>query len=284
MAKTIFEAYNGCKKELEAAGIEDFVFEAKQIIKHITGYNNMQILTKYNEKLTVFQENNLTAIIKQRIIRYPLQYIIGEWGFYGHKFYVGPGVLIPRSDTETVVDVCLEHIKKIEKPRILDLCAGSGCIGITLASEKSDAQAVLVEKYDEAARYIRKNIDLNKSDNVSIIIGDVLCGAASEGAYDLIVSNPPYIADADMKQLQPEVRFEPETALAGGRDGLDFYRAIIEKYSLSLSEGGMLVFEVGINQAQSVMLLLENAGFENISSKKDAGGVERVVFGTVKSI
>ena len=102
---TIFEAYNDCKKQLEKAGIEDYVFESKQIIKHVTGYTNAQILTKYTQLLTKFQQDNLTAIIKQRLIRYPLQYILRRWNFFGREFFVGPGVLIPRSDTETLIDV-----------------------------------------------------------------------------------------------------------------------------------------------------------------------------------
>ena len=119
----IFEAYNKTKKELEAAGIEDYVFEAKQIIKHITGFSNSEILMNYTNRLTEFQSNNLTAIIKQRAIRYPLQYIFGEWAFYGREFFVGPGVLVPRADTETLVGVCLRYLKNSENPAVLDLCA-----------------------------------------------------------------------------------------------------------------------------------------------------------------
>ena len=145
---TIFEAYNDCKKQLQAAGIEDYVFESKQIIKHITGYTNAQILTKYTQPLNEFQQNNLTAIIKQRLIRYPLQYIIGKWNFFGREFFVGPGVLIPRSDTETLIDVCLETVRSKTNPRVLDLCAGTGCIGITIKGECLPAEVTLVEKYD----------------------------------------------------------------------------------------------------------------------------------------
>ena len=155
---TIFEAYNDCKKQLQAAGVEDYVFEAKQIIKHVTGYSNAQILSKYNTPLTKFQQDNLTVIIKQRLIRYPLQYIIGKWNFFGREFFVGPGVLIPRSDTETLIDAALELVKETESPRVLDLCAGTGCIGITIAGEKPSAEVVLVEKYDEAMRYLNNNI------------------------------------------------------------------------------------------------------------------------------
>lgn len=277
---TIFESYNNCKKELEKAGIEDYVFESKQIIKHITGYSNAQILQKYTEQLTEFQENNLTVIIKQRLIRYPLQYILGRWNFFGREFFVGPGVLIPRSDTETVMDVCLEFIKGKEKTDVLDLCAGSGCIGITIKGECPKSQVTLVEKYDEAISYTQKNAKHNNID-VKIVKGDVLEGCECENKYDLIVSNPPYITAEDMKSLQPEVQFEPKTALDGGEDGLLFYRAITEKYKNSLKENGVLVFEVGINQSESVKEILRENGFKDISSRKDLNDIERVVFGTV---
>ena len=277
---TIFESYNNCKKELEKAGIEDYVFESKQIIKHITGYSNSQILQKYTEQLTEFQENNLTVIIKQRLIRYPLQYILGRWNFFGREFFVGPGVLIPRSDTETVMDVCLEFIKGKEKADVLDLCAGSGCIGITIKGECPKSQVTLVEKFDEAISYTQKNAKHNNID-VKIVKGDVLEGCECENKYDLIVSNPPYITAEDMKALQPEVQFEPKTALEGGEDGLLFYRAITEKYKNSLKENGVLVFEVGINQSESVKEILRENGFKDISSRKDLNDIERVVFGTV---
>ena len=280
---TIFESYNNCKRELEKAGIEDYVFESKQIIKHITGYSNAQILQKYTENLTEYQENNLTAIIKQRLVRYPLQYIIGKWNFFGREFFVGPGVLIPRSDTETLMDVCLEFLKTKENPEVIDLCAGTGCIGITLKGEIPTANVKMVEKFDEALFYTERNKGHNGVD-VNIVKGDVLEGAESEGKYDLIVSNPPYITDLDMKTLQPEVKFEPETALRGGEDGLVFYKSITEKYKASLKDGGMLAFEVGVNQAERVKQILIENGFKNVSTRKDLNDIERVVFGTVQIV
>ena len=284
MTDSIFEAYNKCKKELAAAGIEDCVFEAKQIIKHITGLTNAQILSSYTKKLTQFQQNNLTAIIKQRKVRYPLQYIIGKWSFYGREFTVGTGVLIPRADTETLIDEALLISKDMKSPKILDLCTGSGCIGITLAKEISDSNVTLLEKYPEASRYAYKNIIDNGAENVMLYEGDVLKGDKNEGEYDLIVSNPPYINGEDMKNLQPEVQFEPETALDGGEDGLVFYRAIIENYTKSIKKGGAFVFEVGIGQADDVAELLEAKGFKNIGKAKDLGGIDRVVFGTLEQV
>ena len=280
---TIFEAYNDCKKQLQTAGVEDYVFEAKQIIKHITGYTNAQILTKYTQPLTEFQQNNLTAIIKQRLIRYPLQYILGRWNFFGREYFVGPGVLIPRSDTETLIDVCLESVKQKQNPKVLDLCAGTGCIGITIKGEVPSCDVTLVEKYDEALSYLQKNQKLNDV-QVNIVQADVLKTEGADGKYDLIVSNPPYITDDDMLSLQPEVTFEPSTALAGGNDGLIFYRHIASEYKKYLNPDGVMAFEVGINQAEQVADIMKQNGFENVAVRKDYCDVDRVVFGTVKNV
>lgn len=274
---TIFEAYNYTKQKLKAAGISDNVYEAKIIIKHITGFDNTQILTEYTKELTEFQQNNLTAILRQREIRYPLQYILGEWAFYKYTFKVGVGVLVPRSDTEVLVEKCCEYLTDKQSPKILDLCAGSGCIGISLACDFPDSAVVLLEKYPEALRYIEQNIALNKAYNTLSIEGDIFKGDGGMQEYDLIVSNPPYIPPSEMEINSPETKFEPETALLGGEDGLDFYRAIVENYKNSLKVGGMLAFEVGINEAERVKSILTDAGFDKITVTKDFNDIERVV-------
>ncbi len=274
---TIFEAYNNTKRRLKDAGIEDNVFEAKIIIKHITGFNNNQILENYGNELNEFQENNLTAILRQREIRYPLQYILGEWDFYKYKFKVGVGVLIPRSDTEVLVEECAKFLQDKPSPKILDLCSGSGCIGISLAKDFPDSAVVMVEKYAEALRYIDQNIKLNGAENTLVLEGDIFEGTANSEKYDLIVSNPPYIPPCEMEITSPEVKFEPETALLGGEDGLDFYRAITKNYKNALNSGGMLAFEVGINEAEYVKSILTDGGFDNIEIVKDFNEIERVV-------
>ncbi len=282
MAQTLFEAYNSCKKRLAAAGIVDNVFEAKQIIKHITGFDNAQVLNMYNTPLTEYQQNMLTAIIHQREAHYPLQYIFGIWGFFGREFEVGTGVLIPRADTEVLVEKALAVIKEINSPCVLDLCAGSGCIGVSIAAERPDAAVTLIEKYELAAGFCACNIARHRTTNATLKMGDVLSGDGADGQYDLIVSNPPYITDKEMGELQREVTFEPETALAGGSDGLAFYRAIIEKYKNSLKESGVMMFEVGINEADSVAELMSEAGFAKIDFVRDLNNIRRVVFGTVE--
>lgn len=278
----IFEAYNSTKKALQKAGIEDYVFEAKQIIKHITGFSSSEILMNYTNALSEYQSNNLTAIIRQRELRYPLQYIFGEWSFYGRDFYVGPGVLVPRADTETVIEVCLDYLKDKKEPKILDLCAGSGCIGITLAKEIKDSTCLMAEKFPEAMRYAEKNIIRNKAENARVISGDIFEGAGNEDKYDLIVSNPPYIPEKDTETVSPETKYEPHTALYSGADGLEFYRAITENYKGSLKQNGMLCYEVGIGQANAVKEILKTAGFADIGTKKDLNGIERAVYANLK--
>lgn len=276
---TIFEAYNKAKKKLEDAGIRDNVFEAKEIIKHITGLNAAQILTNYTRVLTEFEETNYIAILKQREIRYPLQYIFGKWDFYGRSFYVGPGVLVPRPDTETVVEVGFEYLKEKEKPTVLDLCAGSGCIGITIAKEIPESSVIMAEKYDEALRYAVKNAEYNEAPNAVALKGDIFEGTFSEGSFDLIISNPPYIPEEEKRLMSPETKFEPETALMAEDKGLEFYKAITKNYYNSIKEGGMLCFEIGFSQGDAVSKILKDAGFKDVKVSKDLGGICRAVSG-----
>ncbi|MCQ2455090.1 MAG: peptide chain release factor N(5)-glutamine methyltransferase [Clostridia bacterium] len=277
---TIFSAYNDIKRQLKNAGIDEDIFEAKQIIKYVTGLSNEGILSNYQKELTSFEESNLSAIMKQRINRYPLQYILGRWSFYGREFKVGPGVLIPRQDTETVMEVVLEAIKDKDNPQVLDLCAGTGCIGITVACERPDSSVLLVEKYEEAAKYIKDNLKLAE-DGAKLLMGDIFETCGGDKKYDLIVSNPPYVTEEEMLNLQAEVEYEPKTALYGGDDGLMFFRAIALNYKESLKKGGTLVFEIGAKQGDSVKQILQTVGYKNITVKKDYCENDRVVFGTV---
>lgn len=273
---TIYEAYNHTKKVLADAGVEDVVFEAKQIIRHITGMTNAEILTHYTNTLTLFQTDNLNRILEQRRLRYPLQYIFGSWSFYGNEFSLGPGVLCPRPDTECVVERCVEFLKTRKDPQVLDLCAGSGCIGISIAKAVPLSHVTMVEKYDAAKQYLDENIERNQVENARSLAGDVLEGAAADGQYDLIVSNPPYIAEGD-KSVSPETDYEPKEALYAGKDGLTFYRAILSRYKNSLKQGGMLIFEVGASQSETVEQLIRNAGFPKTERVPDYNEIERAV-------
>lgn len=271
------EIYTKTKQALKQSGIDDFGFEAKLILEYCLNVSDSEFLSSYNCEITKEKELLIEKAVGKRKERYPLQYILGEWDFYKYTFKVGEGVLIPRSDTEILVEKCVEYLKGMENPKVLDLCAGSGCIGISIAKDFSQSKVTLVEKFDNAFYYLEQNIKLNNAKNATALKGDVLKGDGSDGIYDLIVSNPPYIPPNEMDIISPETRFEPETALLGGEDGMFFYKAIIENYKKSLKVGGMLGFEVGINEDEAVAKLLKDALFQNITVTKDLNGINRVV-------
>lgn len=271
------EIYKKTKQSLKEFGIEDYAFETKLILKYFLNISDAELLSCSASEITTEQEKQIEKVIEKRKERYPLQYILGEWDFYKYTFKVGEGVLIPRSDTEILVEVAAEYLKDKVNPQALDLCAGSGCIGISIAKDFPQSKVVLVEKFDKAFYYLEQNVEFNKVKNVKLLKGDVLLGEGSDGVYDLIVSNPPYIPPNEMDIISPETNYEPETALLGGEDGMLFYKAIIENYKKSLKKGGMLGFEVGINEAEAVLGLLKTNGFGNITVKKDFNGINRVV-------
>ncbi len=276
---TIFAAYNNAKKDLQKAGIENFGFEARQIIKHITGYNNTQIMAKYNEQLSPLQQTIYNELMQKRKNHYPLQYMLGCWDFYGLEFFVGEGVLSPRADTEALVDTALEELKGKSGAEVLDLCSGTGCIAIAIA-KNSDARLTALEKYEKALGYLKKNVKKHKAD-IEVIEADVFDFTPSK-KYDLIVSNPPYIAADEMEEMNTETSFEPDTALYGGEDGLMFYRHIVQSFKHYIKKGGKLMLEVGFRQAETVSEILKTNGYTDIGVKEDYNGIQRVVFGTVK--
>ena len=209
----------------------------------------------------------------------PLQYILGSWDFYGLRFAVGPGVLIPRADTETVVEAALARLSGVERPVIWDLCSGSGAIALALWYSRPDAVVTAVELSEEALPYLRKNAAALSGGVVRVVAADVLAPLPAMRDCDLIVSNPPYITDADMAALPPEVRREPEMALRGGADGLRFYRALTKSAFSALRPGGWLLFEIGYDQGESVPALLTAAGYQEVFLQPDLAGVPRCAGG-----
>lgn len=273
------ELYFHAKKIFECNNIESASFEAMCILEHVFGKKLSVLLL---EKPTASEEqkkNTVNNLAYRRICGYPLQYLLGKWEFFGLPFYVGEGVLIPRQDTETLVETVLK-IKLPENPKILDLCSGSGCIGVSLALNIKNADVTAVEISDKAAEYIKKNAELNNTD-LNIVKDDVLSEKTAEifSGIDAIVCNPPYLTADDMKSLQKEVTFEPETALFGGKDGLDFYRNITKLWKDCLKSGGILAYEIGMGQEDAVMKILEENNFINIEMTEDLSGIIRVVRG-----
>ena len=226
-------------------------------------------------------EQKLQEYVQRMLNDEPLAYVLGEWDFYGMTLQVTPDVLIPRDDTVAVTELAMEHALFLEKnPRILDLCSGSGCIGLAIARRVKDAHVVLGEIFPGAIRVAKRNIQNWK------LGGRVTCMAIDArrpamnfiGKFDLIVSNPPYITSAEMQTLEPSVRnFEPHLALDGGADGLDFYRSIPACFSHALKPNGHLCLEFGMGQEQAVEEILLQHGFEIVEWRRDAAGIMRAV-------
>ena len=259
-------------------GVENAGFEARQLLE-FAGIDRMRMLTEPNGEVSEELGESVARLVEKRVSGYPLQYLLGEWEFYGLPFRVGEGVLIPRQDTEVLAEVSLDFLNALpESERVaLDLCAGSGCIGITLA-KLARARVTLVEKSDKAFAYLKENIALNEVESLcNAVIGDVLDESADFGEFSVIVSNPPYVTKAEMERLQREVRYEPEMALFGGDDGLDFYRRLIPQYTKSLKDGGLLAVEIGDSQERAVMEIFAQNGYAP-NGAKDSGGFCRVVY------
>lgn len=264
---------------LRDGGIENADFEAQCIVEAVTGCGRAALIAHGDMPVTDEQKRQISSLTEKRLTRYPLQYLLGKWSFMGFPLFVGEGVLIPRDDTEVCVGLCLEYLKGKSGAKAIDLCSGSGAIAIAV-EKLGKAEVTAIELSGEAFNFLNKNISLNNS-KVTAIKGDVLLchGDFSDNSIDLIVSNPPYIKKSDLQGLQPEVRFEPKTALDGGESGFDFYEAIIRSWSRKLKPGGALVFELGENQAEYVAELMKREGFEEIRTELDFGGCERAIIG-----
>lgn len=274
----IYELLKDTISALAESGIENAGFEARQILE-FAGLSRMTVMTEPASDVSEDTAAKVSEVLGKRTSGYPLQYLLGEWEFYGLPFKVGEGVLIPRQDTETLVETALDYLKTLpENERtVLDLCSGSGCIGITLA-KLANAKVVLVEKSEKALFYLRENVRLNGVEGLCrVISGDVLQENSDFGDFAVITSNPPYLTKTEMETLQKEVRFEPEMALYGGDDGLVFYRNIIPKYTKSLKLDGMFAVEIGDSMAEAVMEIFLQCGYcpETVT---DCVDIRRVVY------
>lgn len=278
---TIKEAYIRCKEILAESKIENEAFEALCLFEKVTGFDRLGIISHGDEQITDEKLNELLSLLKRRCGHEPLQYILESWSFCGFDFCVGKGVLIPRDDTEVVVNLCVDYLKNRSGKRVIDLCAGSGAISVAL-EKLAGAEVTALELSDDAFKFLEKNIKLNNS-NVKAVKGDVFTSYCDfeDNSFDLIVSNPPYIKSDDIQTLQTEVQQEPRLALDGGKSGYDFYEAIIKHWSSKLKHGGALAFELGENQSDYVAELMRSQGFENIRTSLDLGGVQRAIIGTM---
>ncbi len=274
------KALEDAKIRLSECGIESPELEARVIFEELFGrdFRKDILMGRLNRGLSQSESARLDDMISRRISGEPLQYIIGEWEFYGLDFKVGSGVLIPRQDTETLVDAALSLLNGVKQPKILDLCSGTGCIPIALSYHIKDALISAAELYDEAYSYLEANI-ANHGNKVKPYRLDALNidSAKRFSGLDMITCNPPYLTGEDMHNLQKEVFYEPESALYGEEDGLEYYRIIPKIWRDSLCAGGHILFEIGCTQAESVCDILKDCGYRDISVVKDFAGRDRVV-------
>lgn len=271
------KVYNEIKNTLSDY-VETPDFEAQQIVRQVFDVSYSEILTGVKRMACPEQIKRIRDIVTRRCEHYPLQYLLGEWDFFGRPFLVGEGVLIPRADTEVLVEEALRFLEPLSAPKVLDLCSGSGCIGLTIALERPDAQVTAVEKSPAAFSYLTKNNELLCA-RAECVLGDALVVETAERPFDLIVSNPPYLTGQDMAELQAEVRFEPEEALYGEEDGLFFYRELTKLYVPNLCSKGMLAYEIGEGQQDAVSEMMAAASLKSICQTRDYNGIIRCVTG-----
>lgn len=269
--------------------IPDRSFDKFCIMEDIGGMTREMCLIHPENEVSDDTAQKVTKAAQKRAEGYPLQYILGQWEFFGRQFRVGEGVLIPRPDTEVLIEEVLSRLSRSQKHRIIDLCSGSGCIAVTLAKELEGSEVYAVELSGDAFPYLAENVKRNDA-NVKLLRGDVMNGAIMENfrdpeepdeyiGIDCIVSNPPYLTEQEMNELQREVTYEPKKALYGGMDGLQFYRVIARLWKEVLAPDGLMIFEIGSEQAEDVRDILASCGFGNIFTANDATGAVRVIGG-----
>ena len=276
--------YLDIRQQLRKAGIEAATLEARELVCFGTGKSREDLARDGGLYASPELESQVRSLVDRHLAGEPVAYLIGEWEFYGLPLDISRDVLIPRPDTEVLAGQAIEYIQTLGECRVLDLCAGSGCIGLAVASQAPQARVVLGEYSDAALKICRQNIRRNG------LTGRVVPMQADArekperalGEFQCIVSNPPYIPRADLETLDASVKdYEPHLALDGGEDGLDFYQTISGKWKEALAPGGRLYFEVGIGQADTVLRIMRAQGFGDIQIVKDLHDIPRVVFGTL---
>lgn len=287
MATTYNNLFLDIRARLKKAGVESAQLEAREIICFAADKSREQFYRDMSLYVSREMEQRVEDLVRRRLAGEPVAYIIGEWEFYGLPLDISRDVLIPRLDTELLAERgILKARESGEGARILDLCAGSGCVGLAVAANAPECRVVLGELSEGALRVCKQNVRRNELNaRVTCLSVDALENPSSTlWDFDAIVCNPPYIPAADIEALDISVRdYEPRMALDGGQDGLDYYRAIAGKWKPALRLGGALIFEVGIGQAAAVEDILEENGYEDIKILPDTQNIPRVVEGTVNN-
>ena len=265
---------------LKKYNVENARLDAEYIFAYVLGVKRISLMLNFDEEISEENKNLIRQyIVRRGKYREPLQYIVKEWEFYGYPIKVDGRVLIPRQDTEILVEQCIYLMKEKENPKILDIGTGSGAISIALAKELPESEVLGLDVSDYALKMAVENRELNNVSNLKFLKSDVF-QHVREKNYDLIVSNPPYIPVEEYNELMPEVKkYEPKMALTDGGAGYSFYKKISEESVNYLKNGGYLAFEVGYNQGETVSQLMEKNGFQIVGRVADYGGIERVIIG-----
>lgn len=265
-------------EKLRTAQIENASFDASCLVENITGLSRTKIML-CDDDIADEQAELVERAVLRRISGEPLQYILGEWDFFGRTFEVGEGVLVPRPETELLVELALEKLRNVRYPVVFDLCAGSGCVGLTIAAERPDAHVWLFEKYDEAFHYLKRNIKKLGLTNVQAVQHDITLGYDDKISEtpDLIVSNPPYLRTDELDGLSTEVMHEPVTALDGGKDGIDFYRIIASRWLPNVNKHGGIIFECDPSQTLEIADMLMPYAMR-VKIVTDIFGLQRAVY------
>ena len=282
---TYRECYEQGCRTLQAAGIEEAALDARLLLEAVCGTDRNDLLVHGEQPVAPEAEEKYLNWIRQRAEHIPLQQLTGEQGFMGLTFSVNEHVLIPRQDTEILVEEVLKELH--DGMRVLDMCTGSGCILLSLLHYSNDCEGLGVdlsaEALEVAGRNVLKVLTPEKAEHAHFLQSDLF--EKVEGKFEIIVSNPPYIASAEVEKLMPEVRdHEPRMALDGTEDGLYFYRRIIEEAGKHLVSSGMLLFEIGYDQGQAVSELMRTEGYCDVQVVQDYAGLDRVVFGTYVTV
>lgn len=278
---TLRSLYNEARRRLTAAGIDSPAFDAACLIELVFGVNRGDLLVRGQEEADAAGAEQFEALLRRREAREPLQYLLGAWEFMDMSLKTGPGVLCPREETELLCQTVAGYLKATPC-RGLDLCAGTGAVALGIARLCPKAEIQAVELSDQAAGYLRQNVETFGEGRVQVMMGDVLspefAARFADGSLDFIASNPPYIASGELPGLQEEVQKEPALALDGGEDGLVFYRAIAKLWAPKLRPGGVLAVEIGEEQAKAVSALFAEAGIA-CRTEQDFNALDRVVHG-----
>ena len=273
------DIFNKSVEYLKKNGVPSALVDTEYIFSEALKVSRNTLKYSMSREIKEEDKNKIREMLMLRAkSRKPLQYILGEWEFYGLPFKVRENVLIPRPDTEILVEQCIQLMREIEEPNILDIGSGSGAISIAIANELKSSSVTGVDINEDAIELANENKVLNKVENVNFMKSDLFEKLDEDFKYDLIVSNPPYISKEEYETLMPEVKnYEPQNALTDLGDGLYFYREISKLAGEYLKDTGYLAYEIGYNQAKDVTKILQNNNFDILSVIKDYGGNDRVV-------